>query len=327
VLILGESGTGKELVARALHRHSRRADKPFLAINCAAIPDALLESELFGHEKGAFTGADRRRFGKFEQADKGTLLLDEVGDMSPATQSKVLRLLQEQRFERVGGNETVRVDVRVIAATNQNLEELMAGGQLRADLFYRLNGFGIWLPPLRERLDDLPPLVEYFLERFNWELGTCVQTLALESLRLLQSYPWPGNVRELQSVLRSALVRARGDVLTPDCLPESLRRERSPAPSAEAQAGAGPAAPAATPGGETADLTRFVREVPRTGEPDLYKKVSLAVDRVLLEEVLRLVQGNQAQASQLLGISRTTLRAKIAALGLAVEKQLLPKLK
>src|SRR5438105_13158820 len=178
VLIRGESGTGKELVARAIYQHSRRADKPFLAINCAAIPESLLESELFGHEKGAFTGADRKRIGKFEQCSGGTLFLDEIGDMTPLTQTKVLRVLQDQQFERVGGNETSRTDVRLIAATNRDLERLIAAGQFRGDLFYRLNVYTIQLPPLRERLDDLPLLVGHFLKRFGLELGKEVQSIA-----------------------------------------------------------------------------------------------------------------------------------------------------
>jgi two-component system nitrogen regulation response regulator GlnG len=313
VLILGESGTGKELVARAIYHHSRRADRPFLAINCAAIPEALLESELFGHERGAFTGADRRRIGKFEQANGGTIFLDEIGDMTGATQAKVLRLLQEQCFERLGGNETIQTAIRVIAATNQNLEELVAAGKFRQDLFYRLNGFTIQLPPLRKRMEDLPALVDYFLKRFNRELDKQVQAVAPESMRLLNAHSWPGNVRELQSVIRYALVHGTGDLLTPDCLPETFR-------AASATARLSPAETA-----EGLDVAQLVRNLLRVGEADLYRKVCLAVDRVVLDEVLRHVRGNQVQASELLGMSRTTLRAKLRSLGLAVEKQLLPE--
>ena len=224
VLILGETGTGKELVARAIYQHSRRAGGPFLAINCAAIPENLLESELFGHEKGAFTGADRRRIGKFEQCNGGTLFLDEVGDMAPLTQAKMLRLLQEQKFERLGGNETVTTDVRVLAATNQDLEALVAQGKFRQDLYYRLSVFTIRLPPLRERGDDLLLLVQHYLRRFNRELGKDVQTVAPEALEVLRQYPWPGNVRELQSALKQALLRASGSVLMPEFLPEALTK-------------------------------------------------------------------------------------------------------
>ncbi len=203
VLILGESGTGKELVARAIYQHSRRSGGPFLAINCAAIPESLLESELFGYERGAFTGADRRRIGKFEQCHGGTLFLDEVGDMAPGTQAKILRLLQEGHFQRLGGTESISADVRVIAATNQNLDALIEQGRFRKDLYYRLRGVTIHLPPLRERREDIPELAHYFLFRYNRQLGTSVQSISPEALEVLQRYDWPGNVRELQSVIRA----------------------------------------------------------------------------------------------------------------------------
>src|SRR5947209_1906478 len=223
VLITGESGTGKELVARAVYQHGPRARAPFLALNCAAIPEHLLESELFGHEKGAFTGADHQRIGKFEQCSGGTIFLDEIGDMSPLTQAKVLRVLQEHRFERVGGNETVHADVRVVAATNRNLEQLVATGRFRSDLYYRLNVFTIRLPPLRERLDDLPLLVGHFLHRFGREFGKAVHSAAPEALDLLRRHPWPGNVRELQSVVKQALLQTTGPVLLADFLPVGVR--------------------------------------------------------------------------------------------------------
>src|SRR6476659_7707341 len=230
VLILGESGTGKELVARAIYHHSRRSQGPFLAINCAAIPETLLESELFGHEKGAFTGADRQRIGKFEQCQGGTLFLDEIGDMTPLTQTKILRVLQGQQFERVGGNEPIEADVRVIAATNRDVERMVAEGAFRGDLYYRLNVFTIRLPALRERGDDLPLLAEHFVRRFGMELGKEVRGIAPEAIELLRSYPWPGNVRELQSVIKQALLQATGTVLLPEFLPAALRgRDRSPA--------------------------------------------------------------------------------------------------
>ena len=222
VLITGESGTGKELVARAIYQHGPRAKAPFLALNCAAIPENLLESELFGHEKGAFTGADRRRIGKFEQCNGGTIFLDEIGDMPLALQAKVLRLLQEQAFERVGGNETIRTDVRLIAATHRDLKAWSAEGKFRPDLYYRLSVFTIHLPPLRERGDDLPLLVQHYLRRFSRELGREVREIAPEALERLRSYSWPGNIRELQSVLKQALLRASGTVLLPAFLPEPL---------------------------------------------------------------------------------------------------------
>ncbi len=220
VLITGESGTGKELVALAVYQHGRRAKAPFLALNCAAIPENLLESELFGHEKGAFTGADRRRIGKFEQCSGGTIFLDEIGDMPLALQAKMLRVLQEQAFERVGGNETVRTDVRLIAATHRDLEAWSAEGKFRPDLYYRLGVFTIHLPPLRERGDDLPMLIHHYVRRFSRELGREVREVASEAMEKLCGYSWPGNIRELQSVLKQALLRSTGPVLVPAFLPE-----------------------------------------------------------------------------------------------------------
>jgi len=311
VLIVGESGTGKELVARALYQHSHRSEGPFLALNCAAIPETLLESELFGHERGAFTGAERRRIGKFEQADHGTIFLDEIGDMTLATQPKILRLLQEQKFERVGGNETIKTDVRVIAATNKNLEDLLPAGRLRQDLYYRLKVYTIHLPPLRERLEDLPLLVDHFLRLLNRDLGKSVTAVSPEAMRALEKHEWPGNVRELQSALKYALVQTAGDVLTPDALPEMIQKvpAHTPQPVAEQT---------------SLDVGQLVSRLLRDGEPDIYRKVGLAVDRAVMEAVLRYAKGNQVQASELLGISRTTLRAKLRILGMAIEKQLLP---
>jgi two-component system nitrogen regulation response regulator GlnG len=310
VLITGESGTGKELVARALYHHSKRAAAAFLAINCAAIPETLLASELFGHERGAFTGAERRRIGKFEQAHHGTLFLDEIGDMSAATQAKVLRVLQEQRFERLGGNETLQNDVRLIAATNKDLGREVAEGRFRSDLFYRLNTFAIHLPPLRERRDDLPLLIEHFVRVFSRSLRRNIRSVAPEAQQWMEDHDWPGNVRELQNVLRYAIIRAPGEVLTLDCLPESLRA----APQAAVAAG-----------GEAAglDVSLLISSLLRSGEADIYRRICQAVDKVVVETVLRHVKGNQVQASELLGISRTTLRAKLRTLGMSVEKSLL----
>jgi nitrogen regulation protein NR(I) len=311
VLLQGESGTGKELVARAIYQHSGRSQGPFLAINCAAMPEGLLESELFGHEKGSFTGADRRRIGIFEQADKGTLFLDEIGDMTLATQPKLLRLLQEQQFERVGGEETIRTDVRVIAATNQDLERKVAAGEFRSDLLYRLKVVTIQLPPLRKRRDDLPLLIAHFLRTLNRDLHKRVTSVAPDALRLLEAYPWPGNVRELQSAIKHAYVQSPTEVITLDCLPSHLREE----PSGQA---AGPESSS-----ENLRVVEMVSELMRRGESDIYQKVTTTVDRLVLETVLRHVKGNQVQAAEVLGISRTTLRAKMRSLGLAIEKQLL----
>jgi two-component system nitrogen regulation response regulator GlnG len=311
VLVLGESGTGKELVARAIYRHSRRADGPFLAINCAAIPETLLESELFGHEKGAFTGADRRRIGKFEQAGGGTLFLDEIGDMSLATQARVLRVLQDGRFERVGGNETLHADVRVIAATNKDLDRALAAREFRQDLFYRLNTFTLRLPPLRERIDDLPLLVEHFLRQCRRELDRDVRGVSEETLKVLRAHAWPGNVRELQSAIRFAAVHAAGDVLTPADLPSSVRGDAPPTVSARPEQGEEASLP------EVREFVRRLLSQKANGVSDL---VHAAVDRVLLEEVLEHVGGLQSRAAEVLGISRTTLRGRLQQLGISVEK-------
>jgi two-component system nitrogen regulation response regulator GlnG len=309
VLISGESGTGKELVARALWQHSGRADKTFLAINCAAIPETLLESELFGHEKGAFTGADRRRIGRFEQANGGTLLLDEVADMSAGTQAKLLRVLQEQSFERVGGEETIRTDVRLLAATNKDLDKEVAARRFRNDLLFRLNVFSIHLPPLRERREDIPLLTDHFVRLLSRTLGRGVHGIAPEVSERLAGYDWPGNVRQLQSVLKYAIIRASGDVLTLDALPEGLL-----------QAGLAPqrvGAPVTMP-----EVAARTAELLRAGESDIYRQLGLEVDKTVLDVVLRHVKGNQVQASELLGISRTTLRAKLRALGMTTEAYL-----
>jgi nitrogen regulation protein NR(I) len=311
VLVVGESGTGKELVARALFHHSRRTAAPFLAINCAAIPETLLESELFGHERGAFTGAERRRIGKFEQAHGGTLFLDEIADMSAATQSKVLRLIQEQRFERLGGNETIQTDVRLIAATNKDLEGEVAAGRFRKDLLYRLNVFTIRLPPLRERREDIALLIEHFLPHLSRSLGRSVRSVTPEAQRCLGAYSWPGNIRQLQSVLKYAIVQGSGEVVTLDSLPENVRTNAAlPQPRQ-------PAADTCMAG--LADVTE---ELLRAGELDIYRRVGLEMDRVVLEVVLRHVHGNQVKASELLGISRTTLRAKLRALNMGAERPL-----
>jgi DNA-binding NtrC family response regulator len=307
VLITGESGTGKELVARAIYQHGPRAKAPFLALNCAAIPENLLESELFGHEKGAFTGADRRRIGKFEQCSGGTLFLDEIGDMPPATQAKMLRVLQEQTFERVGGNETISTDVRLIAATHRDLKAWSEEGKFRPDLYYRLSVFTIHLPPLRERSDDQPLLVQHYVRRFSRELGRDVRQVAPETMTRLRGYSWPGNIRELQSVLKQALLQASGAVLLPAFLPEPL-------------GGAGVVAPPAPPAAEPGEETFVIRQRIGVDVRDLYAQTHRQVDRLLLPCVLKHTRGNLRQAALLLGIARQTLREKLRDLGLSVTR-------
>ncbi len=302
VLITGESGTGKELVARAIYHHSNRESEPFLTINCAAIPDAILESELFGHEKGSFTGADQLRIGKFEQCSGGTMFLDEVGDMSATTQAKILRLLEEQRFERVGGNETVQTDVRLIAATNRDLEQMVADGDFREDLYFRLGVFTIHLPPLRERSDDLPRLVEHFVKRFARELGKEVNDVPAETMELLEAYSWPGNVRELQSVLKQTLLHGAGSVLIPDFLPPYIKT--SPGGAVERSDGSF----------NLAKWDEFITNRIQNESENLYEEATLMTDHHLLMLALRHTQGNQLQAAKILGISRATLRNKLRAL-------------
>jgi nitrogen regulation protein NR(I) len=313
VLILGESGTGKEVVARAIYQYSKRANRPFVAINCAAIPETLLESELFGHEKGAFTGAERKRIGKFEQCNGGTLFLDEIGDMTPLTQTKVLRVLQDQQFERVGGNETIRTNVRLIAATNRNLSEMIERGTFRSDLYYRLNVYTIHLPPLRERDGDIPLLVRYFLRRFSRELDKDVQQISPEAMDLLQEYSWPGNLRELQSALKHAVVEATGPVILPEFLPETIRRKPAAAPPVERSA-------TPEPGTLDAELIAFIHQRIRAGSENLYEELTQRLERTLFTELLHQVDGNISRASAILGISRSTLRTKLAALGIHLDR-------
>jgi two-component system nitrogen regulation response regulator GlnG len=307
VLIRGESGTGKELVARAIYHHSPRAAGRYLAVNIAAIPETLLESELFGHEKGAFTGADSKRIGRFEQCSGGTLFLDEVGDMTPLVQSKLLRLLQEQKFERVGGSETISTDVRILAATNRDLEKMVADGDFRADLYYRLNGYTIKLPPLRERGDDLIILLEHFLSRFANSLGKDVEGITPEALDLLAKYPWPGNVRELQSVVRQSLLHATGRVLMPDFLPEEVRRGRKPLVTA------GPSRQ-----GGLRSLEMLIDDILEGGGEELYAESLAMLEKYLFTRVLSHTGGNQSQAAKILGITRGSLRNKIRLLKISI---------
>jgi two-component system nitrogen regulation response regulator GlnG len=308
VLILGASGTGKELVARAIYHYSHRNKGPFLAVNCAAIPETLLESELFGHEKGAFTGADRKRIGKFEQANGGTLFLDEIGDMTALTQTKILRVLQGQEFERVGGNESIKTNVRIIAATNRDLEKLVAEEKFRGDLYYRLNVYTIKLPPLRDRGDDLQILAEHFLARFGRELHKDVREIAPETLELLKRYPWPGNVRELQSVIKQSLLHATGPVLLAQFLPPAFRGEATGDDGAN------------TSVFDFGGLTDFIQDGLRAGSTTLYSDFQALTDKHLLRKVLRHTNGNLSQAARHLGITRATLRTKLNALGIPIER-------
>jgi two-component system nitrogen regulation response regulator GlnG len=306
VLILGESGTGKELVARAIYHHSRRHQAPFLAINCAAIPEALLESELFGHERGSFTGADRKRIGKFEQCHTGTLFLDEIGDMASPTQAKILRLLQEGRFERVGGNECVTSDVRIIAATNQDLDRLIEEGRFRKDLYYRLRGVTLQMPALRDRREDIPELAHYFLFRYNRQLGTSVQSISAEAMELLERYDWPGNVRELQSVIREALVASAGPTILPEFLPAELHKDGSAETDGEAVAASDL---------DWLGLGQFVDHAVAAGETDVYRRAKDHFDRLVLSRAFQETGGNQYRASEILGLSRVTLRSKLRSMG------------
>jgi two-component system nitrogen regulation response regulator GlnG len=309
VLLLGESGTGKELVARALYHHSRRSQAAFLAINCAAIPESLLESELFGHERGAFTGADHRRIGKFEQCHGGTLFLDEVGDMAPHTQAKILRLLQEGRFERLGGNDSISADVRIIAATNQDLDSLIQNGRFRKDLYYRLSGVTISLPPLRDRREDVAELAHYFLFRANRQLGTSVQTISSQGLDLLQAYDWPGNVRELQNVIRQSLIVSAGPTILPEFLPAELHQHsiagNSMAEVEEDLAGR----PLPVPDWQS--LPRVLRDWIAGGETDIYRRAREQFDQLIILDVMQHVGGHRSQAAKILGLSLVTLRAKL----------------
>ena len=307
-LITGESGTGKELVARAIYSHSQRNTRTFLAINCAAIPEQLLESELFGHERGAFTGAANQRIGKFEQCNGGTIFLDEIGDMTPATQTKILRVLQNGTFERVGGNAAIKVDVRVIAATNKPLEQAVAARQFREDLFYRLNVVRIPMPPLRERKEDIRLLVDYFLRKLAREQQAQPKSLSGGVLRALEKHHWPGNVRELENVIRRALVVSKGDaILVTDLTPEIIGGA-----TALTVVSASPAAGAGEIGSLATQIFKLARKDPKL-------KVIPAVERVLVMEALRETSNNQVQAAKLLGITRATLRKRIEKFGISRE--------
>lgn len=306
-LITGESGTGKELVARAIYHHSERAEKPFLAINCAAIPEQLLESELFGHERGSFTGATMQRIGRFEQCHQGTIFLDEIGDMTSATQTKILRVLQSGTFERVGGNQPIQVDVRVIAATNKPLEQAVAARQFREDLFYRLNVVRIQLPPLRERPEDIRLLVNYFLKKLARDRQHEPKSISPGVIKALEKFHWPGNVRELENVIQRAVVVAKGDVILPGDLPPEINDPGAHATSTT-QLAAGPLAAGESVGTEMASVARMMF---RWARQDPKLKVLPAVERELIIHALQETKGNQVHAAKLLGITRATLRKRV----------------
>jgi nitrogen regulation protein NR(I) len=301
VLIRGETGTGKELIARAIYQHSDRVKAPFIAINCAAIPETLLESELFGHERGAFTGAENRRIGRFEQADHGTIFLDEIGDMTPGTQVKLMRVLQERCLQRLGGKETVPVDVRVLAATHRDLESAIASGQFREDLYYRLSVVVIRLPPLRQRREDIPALVVYLLRKHAAELGATEPSIHPEAMSFLQAQSWPGNVRELENVIRKVLLHAQGYTINLDHVRAAL--------------------PSTPLSGNAADLSlrdhvnQLLAAAQRGELADAHGRLLKTAEREIFARAIELAQGNQAQAARWLGVSRLTMREKLQQFG------------
>ncbi|MCA9171093.1 MAG: sigma-54-dependent Fis family transcriptional regulator, partial [Planctomycetales bacterium] len=312
VLILGESGTGKEVIARAIYQYSNRSDGRFLPMNCAAIPEQLLESELFGHEKGAFTGADRKRVGKFELCNDGTLFLDEIGDMTPLMQTKILRVLQDQTFERLGGSTTIHTNARLIAATNVDLEQAMVDNRFRSDLFYRLNVYTIKLPPLRERGDDIGELADYFAKRFAQESGKEFVGFAPEAVELLMRYDWPGNVRELQSAVKHALLQATGPVIVPAFLPDPIR---------DSQATGTTATEATSAPSSASDFAALTRERLEAGCDDIHRELISMAERQIFAAVLKYTDGNLTQAAKRLGITRTTLRSRLESLQMSIERQ------
>jgi nitrogen regulation protein NR(I) len=302
ILIRGETGTGKELIARAIYHHSPRAKAPFIAINCAAIPENLLESELFGHERGAFTGAEQRRIGRFEQANKGTLFLDEIGDLPANTQVKLLRVLQQQIFQRIGGSEAISVDVRVIAATHRNLEAMIREGKFREDLFHRINVVCLQLPPLRERREDIPVLSQHFLRKYSGDFGIQSPTISAEALAVLQTDSWPGNVRELENMIRRLLLAARGFSINADAVRQTLASRNA----------------VATPTGHsfTALAADLLVRAQKGALNDAHARMLGEAEREILTQAITLAEGNQAKAARWLGLSRFTLREKLKQLGL-----------
>ena len=295
ILIRGESGTGKELVARAIYQHSHRSQQQFLAVNCAAIPETLLESELFGYEKGAFTGASHRKIGKFEQVNDGTIFLDEIGDMSLSTQAKILRVLQEGCLERLGGDQTIKVDVRIIAATNQNLEKEIEAGRFREDLYYRIKVVTITLPPLRFRKQDIAELIDYFFEKHAITFNKQGLSISPQAVEKMKNYHWPGNIRELENIIKRAIVLCKGNVVTEDLVVEEFQ------PVAEADVNL----IRADFGGANFD------ELVKKFEGRLYDELIAQTEKTLIEQVLQYTGGNQVQAANILGVSRVMLRERI----------------
>ncbi len=302
VLIRGATGTGKELIARALYQHSDRAEKPFIAVNCAAIPETLLESELFGHERGAFTGAQARRIGRFEQAHGGTLFLDEIGDLNANTQSKLLRVLQEKCIQRLGGDPVLPVDVRVLAATHRDLEAAINEREFREDLYYRLSVVTIHLPALSERAEDIPELVRFFLQRYAPELGVEAPSIQPEAIAFLQEQSWPGNVRELENIVRQALLLARPFAIRLDHAQQVVARARKPAGAASQT--------------HTAYLADLLARVQRGEEQNAYAKMIADLEPELFTQAIRLAQGNQAKAARWLGVTRLKMREKLTQFGI-----------
>ena len=302
VLIRGETGTGKELIARAIYQHSDRANAPFVAINCAAIPETLLESELFGHERNAFTGAAARRIGRFEQANSGTIFLDEIGDMTPATQVKLMRVLQEKNLQRLGGKETIPLDVRVIAATHRDLETAIQQKHFREDLFYRLNVVSIHLPPLRERKEDIPDLVAFFLRKYAAESGVKDPSIHPNAMEFLQAQSWPGNVRELENVVRKVLLLAQSYTISIEHIRTALAKSGPPVSLADKS------------------IQKYVDELIAAAErgeiTDARARLQETVESALFSRALAMAQGNQVKASRWLGVSRQTLREKMVLYGL-----------
>lgn len=302
VLIRGETGTGKELIARAIYQHSDRANAPFVAINCAAIPETLLESELFGHERGAFTGAQERRIGRFEQANHGTIFLDEIGDMTFGTQVKLMRVLQEKCLERVGGKETISVDVRVLAATHRDLEAAIRQKQFREDLYYRLSVVVIQLPALRQRREDIPDLVRHFLQKHGPELGNNIPSIHPSAMDFLQAHNWPGNVRELENVVRKAVLLAQSYTINLDHVRAALNKTSELI---------------YTPTRAFGEYVDELLGAAQHGElEDAYDRVVENAERELFARAIKLAQGNQAKAARWLGISRITMKAKLVQFGL-----------
>ena len=328
ILIIGESGTGKELVARAIYQNGSRLGKPFIPINCAAIPENLLESELFGHEKGAFTGALAQRIGKFEQCDGGTLFLDEIGDMPMATQTKILRVLQEGEISRVGSNQSIKTDVRIIAATNKDLWQAVQRKEFREDLFYRLNVVRLNLPPLRDRTTDIPLLVAYFINKFRLKHPSGPSQISDEALAAIQRSTWPGNVRELENCIQRAMVLASGNTITLANLPEEISRgyrhhapiatveSAPPVFSAAIPASAPVEAPAPGPESGKAALSQAVETLFNFARKDKQFKLLPAAERELIVRALAETSGNQVQAAKLLGVTRATLRKRVDKFGI-----------